>query len=87
MVSLQVPGEASVRPVPSPMGMGRGRGRLGGPVREKIQRAHGGGARGKAGKEKLGRGGVFRGFLPEAALRNNGPLSVFLFLDESSLIL
>lgn len=43
MVSLQVPGEASVRPVPSPMGMGRGRGRLGGPVREKIQRAHGGG--------------------------------------------
>ena len=42
---------------------------------------------GKAGKEKLGRGGVFRGFLPEAALRNNGPLSVFLFLDENSLIL
>lgn len=59
----------------------------GGTVREKIQRAYGGGAGEKAGKEKLGRGGVFRGFLLEATLGDNGPLSAFLVLDESSLIL
>lgn len=41
----------------------------------------------KQGKGKLGRGGVFRGSLPEAALGDNGLLSAFLVLDESSLIL
>lgn len=63
MVSLQVLGEAYVRPVPRPMGSGRG-GEAGGTVREKIQRAHRGGAGEKVGvggcKEKLGRGGVFQ---------------------------
>lgn len=83
MVSLQVPGEAYVSPVPGPMG-GGGQGGWR-DCERKDSEGSGGGVGGEAGKERLERRGFQR--VPARAQSDNGPLSTFLFLDESFLIL
>lgn len=83
MVSLQVPSEACVSPVPSPVGSGRRRSWKA--MREGVQRAPGRGE-GERGEGERGER-VFRGLGPEAPLGDNGPLSAFPFLHGSSLML
>lgn len=83
MVSLQVPSEACVSPVPSPVGSGWRRSWKA--LREGVQRAPGRGE-GERGRKNRG-SGVFRGLRPEAPLGDNGPLPAFPFLHESSLML